>query len=97
VTEPKTARELIRADHEVGELGSAESEALRDRAEVAFEPMLAALEQSVPTSWLDPLLTGPSAVIGEGPYTCTDIERLLNAIRLRMKPALAVADGKEPR
>ena len=37
----------------------------------------------IPTNWLDPLLTGPDAVIGKPPYNCKDIERLLNALQLR--------------
>ncbi len=42
----------------------------------------------VPTSWLDPLLTGPDAVLkGMGPWPCQDIERLLNAIRARIADA----------
>jgi hypothetical protein len=40
----------------------------------------------IPTNWLDPLLTGPKAVIGRPPYDCRDIERLLGAIRKRMFP-----------
>ena len=39
---------------------------------------------SIPSNWTDPLLTGPKAVIGKPPYTCQDIERLLNAIRPRV-------------
>jgi hypothetical protein len=39
----------------------------------------------VPTTWLDPLLTGPDAVIGKPPYGCPDIERLLSAIRSRVE------------
>lgn len=35
----------------------------------------------VPTNWLDPLLTGPEAVIGQPPYHCADIEALLRAIK----------------
>ena len=42
----------------------------------------------IPTSWLDPLLTGPRAVIGTPPYGCPDIERLLNALRIRVRAAL---------
>jgi hypothetical protein len=37
----------------------------------------------IPMTWLDPLLTGPDAVIGKPPYGCPDIERLLNALRQR--------------
>jgi hypothetical protein len=35
----------------------------------------------VPTTWLDPMLTGPKAVIGLHPWGGPDIERLLNAVR----------------
>jgi hypothetical protein len=42
----------------------------------------------VPTSWLDPLLTGDQSVLkGNGPWGCPDIERLLNAIRERIATA----------
>ena len=42
----------------------------------------------VPTSWLDPLLTGPDAVLkGTGPWGCPDIERLLLAIKKRIAEA----------
>ena len=42
---------------------------------------------AVPSNWCDPLLTGPKAVIGKPPYDCRDIERLLNAIRIRVHNA----------
>ena len=38
----------------------------------------------VPTSWLDPLLSGREAVIGRPPYNCKDIEILLSAIKKRI-------------
>lgn len=40
---------------------------------------------AVPNNWLDPLLTGPHAVIGEPPYGDPDIERLMNAVRERVR------------
>lgn len=40
----------------------------------------------VPTTWLDPLLTGPGAI--KVPAGCPDIEKLLNNIRLRITRAL---------
>lgn len=43
-----------------------------------------AILDAIPTTWLDPLLTGPDA-IAKPPYTCTDIERLMNAVRERVK------------
>jgi hypothetical protein len=39
----------------------------------------------IPTNWLDPLLTGKGAVIGQPPYNCKDIERLLTALKDRIK------------
>ena len=45
--------------------------------------------KEVPTSWLDPLLTGTTKVVGEPPYGCPDIERLLNAIRKRIEAVKA--------
>lgn len=41
----------------------------------------------VPTTWLDPLLTGPKAVVGAPPYNCKDIERLLWHVAERIKTA----------
>lgn len=43
------------------------------------------LINSVPTTWLDPLLTGKDKVVGNPPFECPDIERLLKAIRQRME------------
>jgi hypothetical protein len=48
----------------------------------------ALIEKEWPTNWLDPLLTGPTAVIGKPPYGCPDIERLLNALKARILDAL---------
>lgn len=41
----------------------------------------------VPTTWLDPLLTGPKAVIGQPPYNCKDIERLMWHLAERIRAA----------
>ncbi len=41
--------------------------------------------QAIPTSWLDPMLTGPEALLGRPPYGCPDIERLLNGIRAAVR------------
>ena len=43
---------------------------------------------AIPTNWLDPLLTGPNKVIGPYPYTGTDIENLLRAVKDRVLVAL---------
>ena len=51
------------------------------------EKIAGKLVDMVPTNWLDPLLTGPKAVIGNPPYSCRDIERLLNAVKERLRRA----------
>lgn len=43
-----------------------------------------AILDAIPTSWLDPLLSGPEKIAAP-PYTCTDVERLLRAVRDRVK------------
>lgn len=45
------------------------------------------MTHEIPRTWLDPLLTGPKAVIGDPPYNCKDIERLLAALRARVARA----------
>lgn len=53
----------------------------------------------IPNTWLDPLLTGPDAVLkGSGPWTGTDIENLMRALRLRMETSFVqpeAADSSE--
>lgn len=39
----------------------------------------------VPTNWLDDLLSGPDAVIGKPPYFSNHIERLLRAVKERIR------------
>lgn len=57
-------------------------------AKIKLLPMGAYFAKRVPTTWLDPLLTGEKAVIGKPPYNCKDIERLLQHIadRIRRTP-----------
>lgn len=62
----------------------------RRKVQSASKAMLAAL----PSNWCDPLLTGPKAVIGNPPFNCLDIERLLNAVRARVELA---ANGPDVR
>lgn len=48
--------------------------------------------KQVPTNWLDPLLTGPDAVLeGTGPWGCPDIAKLLRAVKAR----IALGEGRE--
>ena len=54
------------------------------------------LSSLVPTSWLDPLLTGRDAVLkGSGPWDCPDIERLLRAVRERLRAAERTASKEQ--
>lgn len=46
-----------------------------------------AILKAIPSNWLDPLLSGPDAVIK--PMSGVGIERLLNAIRERVRIAIA--------
>jgi len=43
---------------------------------------------AIPSNWLDPLLTGPTAVVGKPPYNCEHVEAILNAVRARVTAAL---------
>lgn len=52
-----------------------------------------AILDCVPNNWLDELLTGANAVVGEAPYGCPGIERLLSAIRDRLTAALSNRAG----
>ena len=51
---------------------------------VRLEDVKEMIRKEIPQNWLDPLLTGKEAVIGDYPYHGTDIERLLSAIQSRM-------------
>lgn len=48
---------------------------------VATPDLSSRVAAAFPESWLDNLLTGPSAVLGKGPWGCLDIERLLAAVK----------------
>ena len=39
----------------------------------------------IPTTWLDPLLTGPTAALSAPPWDCPDIERLLQRIAAALR------------
>ena len=52
----------------------------------AVREALEEAEKVVPANWLDPLLTGPNAILqGHGPWGCPDIERLLQALRAAIR------------
>ena len=44
------------------------------------------LSDLVPTNWLDSLLTGPEG-IGQPPYDCRHIEKLLRGVQDRLRAA----------
>jgi len=50
------------------------------------------LSDLVPTNWTDPLLTGPNG-IGQPPYDCRQIEKLLRGVQDRIREA----EEKAPR
>lgn len=56
------------------------------KAQVAErEGEIAELIESIPTTWLDPLLTGPESVLPDGYKYCPqDIENLLRALKKRL-------------
>lgn len=83
----KTEGARIVAEH----LGPREGNPLMQQIGRSYERLIVAIDQAivargeraaskVPTNWIDGLLTGPEAVIGKPPYSCTDIEDLLRAI-----------------
>jgi len=39
---------------------------------------------AVPHTWLDSMLTGPERVIGNPPYDCKDVQKILQAVRKRI-------------
>jgi hypothetical protein len=76
--------------------GSEKTSALAEaRAEVArLTAQVEGLTAAVPATWLDPLLSGDEKVLpGQGPWGCPDIERLLNAIRERLRKLAAQREG----
>lgn len=48
---------------------------------------LRSLPELIPTNWLDSLLTGPDAVIGQPPYSGSDVEALLRGVKKRIEGA----------
>jgi hypothetical protein len=54
------------------------------RAKKSRERLVALVSDAFPSSWLDPLLTGPEAVVGKPPYSCRDIEALMEAVEDRV-------------
>lgn len=55
------------------------SDQLRDYALQAVKDERERCAAQIPTTWLDPLLTGPRGM-GQPPFSCQDIERLLKRL-----------------
>jgi len=63
----------------------------REREAAVWE----AAAKKIPTSWLDPLLSGTTAVLpGRGNWGCPDIEQLLRALENRLRARAVEARGK---
>lgn len=73
------------------------SNAMRDAVTAAVLADRASMRQrvldAIPTNWCDPLLTGPSAVIGTN-TNVAGIERLLLALRERIDAAMGDDDAR---
>jgi len=67
------------------------------RADIAAADAIEIVRKSIPTSWLDPMLSGPDTVLkGKGgTWGCPDIERLLQGVKARLTDALNAARNKE--
>ena len=66
---------------------------------VGSSRIVSRLLDDIPTNWLDPLLTGPTAALkgNGGTWGCRDIERLLLALFERMrKTANDQAEAQPP-
>jgi hypothetical protein len=81
--EESLSADLSQADNRIEEADLLISSLKADLSEARLE--VGRIKDAIPTNWLDPLLTGPNAVIGEPPYTGLDIERLLQAIKKRIE------------
>ncbi len=61
---------------------------MKRQAKVKPAPAMLALKDvldAFPNSWLDPLLSGPDKVMDEPPWSCPDIEMLIQAIKQRIE------------
>ena len=68
---------------------------LMPRSKTTANDLAGLLIKDVPGNWLDPILTGAHAVIDHRKlmFTCRDIERILNAIRQRMRKTIAAQNA----
>lgn len=63
----------------------------------AVEAMREECASAVPTTWLDPLLSGPDCVLlgSGGTWGCPDVERLLSAVAARIRAPREALEGRE--
>ena len=54
---------------------------------LALCPLENAIEKAFPSNWCDPILTGPAKVLGNYPFGCPDIEKVVQAIKVRVLQA----------
>jgi hypothetical protein len=73
---------VVEYDH--GAASPASMDRLEYIAEQAAEWMRQKCEKEIPTSWLDPILTGPNCIKGP-PYGGREIEALLSGLALRIR------------
>lgn len=78
-----SARAFDRGAKIVGKARAAVVEAYREALRNADRVKQEAFE-AVPSTWLDPILTGRNAVVGKPPYGCPEIEDLFRAISARI-------------
>ncbi len=82
---PDAMRTLVGTWREFGNKNKSASWLARaDELEQALVQQRKLILDAIPTNWLDPLLTGPEAVVGQS-LTNKDIERLTLAIRKRVE------------
>jgi hypothetical protein len=87
-SEIATLQALRKSDYD----SAVKANARAEMAERKGEEMRKAVLDCIPSNWLDPLLTGPSAVIHK--FSCPEIEALLNGVKARISAALATpAEG----
>lgn len=83
MTKKKAARRGTKATSTVSRTAS-KARATRNTADSVRRALGA-----FPTNWVDPLLTGPEAILPRGnAFACRDIERLLWAVSERVRKAL---------
>jgi hypothetical protein len=66
-------------------LGGWCKQAVRDKVSELIAAERERLIALIPSSWLDSMLSGPNAVVGKPPWGCPDIERVLQAVKEKLR------------